>query len=149
VPVRDTYVTVTYDDTYHMYRPPRAHHCRVSNIVVDRFDHFCPWMGTTIGARNYRPFVLFLACASAQVLATVSFCALHVTEHVRRMKREQNESETLAELEGQTANNPSVISTVVDIIATPILFLLVISARPPCCRALAGVGTVQLGCRSA
>lgn len=42
-------VTVRYNDTCHFYQPPRAHHCSVNDNCIERFDHHCPWVGTTIG----------------------------------------------------------------------------------------------------
>lgn len=102
-------IPIKYDDTYHFYRPPRAHHCRVTNVVVDRFDHFCPWMGTTIGARNYRAFLCFLAATSVQIAVTVGFCVAHVVQHVR----------------GPGGGGMA------DIIGTPAVVLVAGSARPP------------------
>jgi palmitoyltransferase ZDHHC9/14/18 len=42
-------VTVRYNDTCHFYQPPRAHHCSVNDNCIERFDHHCPWVGTTVG----------------------------------------------------------------------------------------------------
>jgi palmitoyltransferase ZDHHC9/14/18 len=42
-------VQVRYNDTCHFYQPPRAHHCSVNDNCIERFDHHCPWVGTTIG----------------------------------------------------------------------------------------------------
>ena len=42
------------------YKPPNAHHCRVSKRCIARMDHFCPWTNNTIGARNQKDFLLFL-----------------------------------------------------------------------------------------
>ena len=137
---------IAYDDTFHLYRPPRAHHCRVSNVVVDRFDHFCPWMGNTIGARNYRWFLWFLVCASCQVLATIAFCALHVAEHIETKQSEQRERETEAELEGNTVGSLSVGAAVVDILATPILFFVILSALRLLAFALHSSMTLVLHC---
>ncbi|GBF91499.1 S-acyltransferase-like [Raphidocelis subcapitata] len=53
-------VQVRYNDTCHFYQPPRAHHCSVNDNCIERFDHHCPWVGTTIGKRNYRTFLLFI-----------------------------------------------------------------------------------------
>lgn len=61
-------VMVRYNETCHFYQPPRAHHCSVNDNCVEKFDHHCPWVGTTIGLRNYRWFLLFIFTASTLCL---------------------------------------------------------------------------------
>ncbi|KAF6002256.1 hypothetical protein F1559_003421 [Cyanidiococcus yangmingshanensis] len=41
-------------------RPPRAKHCVMLDQCIARYDHYCPWMNNTIGARNHRAFLLWL-----------------------------------------------------------------------------------------
>lgn len=47
------------------YKPDRAHYCRGSHRVVLRMDHYCPWLGNTIGYANHKFFFLFLLYATA------------------------------------------------------------------------------------
>ena len=58
--VNNQRVLIRYNDTCHFYQPPRAHHCSVNDNCIERFDHHCPWVGTTIGRvrMNYLPVYL-------------------------------------------------------------------------------------------
>lgn len=42
------------------WKPPRAHHCSMTRRCVLKMDHYCVWVGNTIGLLNYKYFVLFL-----------------------------------------------------------------------------------------
>jgi len=42
-------------------RPERAHHCRICNKCVLKYDHHCPWINQCVGLHNERHFVLFMA----------------------------------------------------------------------------------------
>lgn len=49
-----------YCKTCRYPKPERAHHDHVTNQCVLRMDHYCPWIGNTVGLRNYHFFVSFL-----------------------------------------------------------------------------------------
>ena len=60
-------VLLRYNDTCHFYQPPRAHHCSTNDNCVERFDHHCPWVGTTVGRVRacLRPRARSCACTCA------------------------------------------------------------------------------------
>lgn len=69
-------------------RAARSHHCRVTGRCVRRFDHYCPWVGAPIGARNRAAFLGLLwnggagaayAAALAISLTILAPAALHGT----------------------------------------------------------------------
>eukprot|EP00878_Enallax_costatus_P022945 GHUV01024385.1.p1 GENE.GHUV01024385.1~~GHUV01024385.1.p1 ORF type:complete len:304 (+),score=86.56 GHUV01024385.1:95-913(+) len=46
--------------TCKIVRPLRAKHCAVTDRCVEVFDHYCPWVGNTIGKGNRHFFLVFL-----------------------------------------------------------------------------------------
>ncbi|GFR51175.1 hypothetical protein Agub_g13449, partial [Astrephomene gubernaculifera] len=72
--VNNQRVVIRYNDTCHFYQPPRAHHCSVNDNCIERFDHHCPWVGTTIGLRNYRSFLLFVYTSTVLCLYVFGVC---------------------------------------------------------------------------
>lgn len=142
VPMGDRHVTIRYDDTYHIYRPPRAHHCRVLNVVIARFDHFCPWTGTAIGLRNYRPFVLFLLSCTLSTIHGIAFSVLHIIHHIRKngAESEPDPGGVLgpAEAEAPTgAEKKSSMASLPEILPTPIMLITLVGAL--CLSLLCGV----------
>ena len=43
-----------------VFKPDRAHYCRVISRCVLKMDHFCPWINNCIGFFNHKFFVLFI-----------------------------------------------------------------------------------------
>mmetsp|Transcript_21902 Transcript_21902/g.52114 ORF Transcript_21902/g.52114 Transcript_21902/m.52114 type:complete len:292 (-) Transcript_21902:91-966(-) len=48
-----------YCDRCKVWQPPDGVHCPECDVCVAGYDHYCVWMGTCIGKRNYRQFVKF------------------------------------------------------------------------------------------
>ncbi|GAA5896861.1 hypothetical protein JCM5296_002575 [Sporobolomyces johnsonii] len=57
-----------YDAREGIVRPFRSHRCRHCAAVVLKMDHHCPWVGTCVGARNYKYFYNFLQSSTAYTL---------------------------------------------------------------------------------
>lgn len=68
------YKMLSFCKTCQIYRPPRSFHCSICGFCVEVHDHHCPWMGTCIGKRNTRYFVLFLFYTGLHAFITCCLC---------------------------------------------------------------------------
>lgn len=73
-------IVVNFCRSCNIVRPPRAFHCSRCDVCVEvhginnkfytLIDHHCPWVGTCIGKRNHKFFVLFIHYSSMHALFT-------------------------------------------------------------------------------
>jgi len=56
--------------TCRIVKPLRSKHCSKLKRCVPVFDHHCPYVGNTLGAGNYRSFVMFMWCGFFGVAGT-------------------------------------------------------------------------------
>ena len=59
-------------------RPLRSKHCSVQKRCVSCFDHFCPYVNNTMGSRNYKYFILFMAFGLVGVSMTAVACVQYL-----------------------------------------------------------------------
>mmetsp|Transcript_23473 Transcript_23473/g.29575 ORF Transcript_23473/g.29575 Transcript_23473/m.29575 type:complete len:257 (-) Transcript_23473:1023-1793(-) len=59
------------------YRPPGAMYCRECQVLVQDYDHLCPWTGTAIGARNMFAFKAFVVSVNLLCYGSIGI-ALYV-----------------------------------------------------------------------
>lgn len=57
-----------------LVRPLRAKHCAVNDRCVEVFDHYCPWVGNTIGKKNRHIFCTLLVVTALSLVSRVSSC---------------------------------------------------------------------------
>ena len=56
-----------------VYKPDRAHFCKILGRCVLKFDHFMPWINNAVGFFNFKYFLLFVVyTALTLVLAALS-----------------------------------------------------------------------------
>jgi len=59
-------------------KPLRSKHCRIKNRCILLFDHYCPFVGNTVGLYNYKYFFLFLVCFTVNEIIFIYSWILHV-----------------------------------------------------------------------
>jgi hypothetical protein len=57
------------------YRPPGSIYDSECGVVIEEFDHVCPWTGTAIGAKNMTAFKLFVSGICTMIVVDVILCA--------------------------------------------------------------------------
>jgi len=62
-------------------RPLRSKHCSTLDMCVIRYDHYCPFLANTIGAKNYRFYLLFLIVTIATLPTLTAFEVMYMIEH--------------------------------------------------------------------
>ena len=67
--------------TCEVHRPPRSAHCPHCNWCVKEYDHHCPVMGTCVGQRTMRWFMLALLLLAAQALVMFITCVYYTVTH--------------------------------------------------------------------
>lgn len=66
--------------TCKIVKPAGTKHCQVAKRCVRRFDHYCPWMGNTVGAKNHRDFVIFLLLETFAMIVSLLVAVIRVWE---------------------------------------------------------------------
>ncbi|KAF2725389.1 zf-DHHC-domain-containing protein [Polychaeton citri CBS 116435] len=64
------------------WKPDRTHHCSNSGRCVRKMDHFCPWVGGTVGESSYKFFVQFTFYAALFTCYLLILLAYFVAENV-------------------------------------------------------------------
>lgn len=76
--VNDKLTKIKYCHTCDIYRPPRAVHCGICNCCIERLDHHCPWLGTCVGKRNYKYFIVFITVVAIKICLAIVLTSLHI-----------------------------------------------------------------------
>lgn len=79
--------------TCRILQPAGTKHCSVLDRCIRRFDHYCPYVGNSVGKLNRRAFLLFvLACDTALCLSLVCTCWLLLAIASLNGNKEQSEA---------------------------------------------------------
>lgn len=67
--------TWIWNDQGRTFRPLKAKYDSECAVVVEEYDHTCPWTGTAIGKHNMRAFQCFVAMVGIMLLFDISLLA--------------------------------------------------------------------------
>jgi palmitoyltransferase ZDHHC9/14/18 len=67
-----------------IWRPPRAHHCRLCDNCVETQDHHCVWVNNCVGRRNYRYFFTFVTSTTIMGLYLIGASLAQLILYSRR-----------------------------------------------------------------
>ena len=73
-------VKIKYCISCRIYRPPRTVHCGACGCCIERLDHHCPWIGTCVGKRNYKYFIVFMWSIAIICLYAITCCSVHISD---------------------------------------------------------------------
>ena len=96
-------IPIKYNETAHFYQPPRAHHCSVNNSCIKKFDHHCPWVGNTIGERNYRYFLLFVSTISVYLVWVIVTSSVNISVTRESLDEEGDDGTAISKKNSLTA----------------------------------------------
>ena len=77
-------------------RPPRASHDRKTDRCVQKFDHFCVFIGNSVGRDNYHWFLCFIGLTASSAAFFVAYCLFHVIHLADRLEHEGGTSSDMA-----------------------------------------------------
>ena len=70
----------TYSEYAHAFRPPGTIFCQECQVLVEDYNHFCPWSGTAIGRGNETFFNAFLAAVVASLAFDLVLIAIVLSD---------------------------------------------------------------------
>ena len=64
------------------FRPPDALYCRECQVLIEDYDHLCPWTGTGIGKKNMWAFKAFVVSVNLLCYGSIAIAAYVLLRNV-------------------------------------------------------------------
>jgi len=59
------------------FRPSHASYCKECKVLVEEYDHVCPWMGSAIGKKNMLAFRFFMVFSNVLCYSSIAIVLYH------------------------------------------------------------------------